>query len=66
MILRSIRKKLIASTLLVVSHRQSTLCGFARVLNLSHGQIVHDSDYKSNPVARDHSGVDVLQQTDLG
>jgi len=42
-ILLSIRRKLVGSTLIVVSHRQSTLTGFTRLLRLSHGQIVEDS-----------------------
>ena len=62
MILSSIRKKLVGSTLLVVSHRQSTVSGFARVINLSHGQIIHDSDDKLSAVGRDLSAVNTLQK----
>lgn len=65
LILRSIRKKLIGSTLLVISHRQSTLSGFARVLSLAHGQIVHDSDCKSNAVSDSLPAEATLQVTDL-
>ena len=60
-VLDTIRKKLTGSTLLVISHRQSTLAAFARVLTLSHGKIVNDSSYRSNeiptgtPSERSHS-----------
>jgi ATP-binding cassette, subfamily B, bacterial len=57
-ILSSIRRSLSGSTLIVISHRQSTLSGFARVLRLAHGQIVHDSD---QGVHRGGKIVDVLR-----
>lgn len=42
-VLNSIRQKLVGATLLVISHRQSTLDSFARLIGLSHGEIVQDS-----------------------
>lgn len=47
LVLRAMRRKLTGSTLIVVSHRQSTLSGFKRVVSLSHGRIVQDSDSHS-------------------
>jgi ATP-binding cassette subfamily B protein len=43
-VLQNIRRSLIASTLVVVSHRLTTFSTFARVLILSHGRIVGDGD----------------------
>jgi ABC-type multidrug transport system fused ATPase/permease subunit len=43
MILQKLRDNLCASTLIVISHRLSTLSTFGRVLVLSSGRIVNDS-----------------------
>ena len=44
LILRNVSEYLSTSTLIVVSHRASTLAGFGRVLVLAAGQIVADSE----------------------
>ncbi len=43
-VLGNIRRGLRASTLIVISHRPSTFSTFARLLVLSHGEIVEDGD----------------------
>jgi ATP-binding cassette, subfamily B, bacterial len=63
LILRSIRRRLLNSTLIAVSHRQSTLIGFTRILGLSQGQIVQDSKHRT--VSADIPVEDGLQATGL-
>jgi ABC-type multidrug transport system fused ATPase/permease subunit len=46
-ILRQLRRELMPSTFVVVSHRHSTFADFARVLYLSRGRIVRDGDPSS-------------------
>jgi len=47
LVLHNIRRKLIASTLIVVSHRLTTFSTFARVLTLSGGRIIRDGGPES-------------------
>lgn len=49
LILRNVSDCLSASTLIVVSHRASTVAAFGRILVLSGGRIVEDSIDVSNP-----------------
>lgn len=54
LIFRNIRLGLPSSTLIVVSHRASTVSGFARIVNLSGGRIVYDSTHDLLPQTRHH------------
>ena len=47
LVLHNIRRKLSASTLIVVSHRLTTFATFARVLTLSSGRIIRDGGPES-------------------
>lgn len=47
LVLHNIRRKLIASTLIVISHRLTTFSTFARVLTLSGGRIIRDGGPES-------------------
>jgi len=42
LVLRNLRDELSASTIIVISHRVSTLMGFRRILVLAHGRVVDD------------------------
>jgi ABC-type multidrug transport system fused ATPase/permease subunit len=53
MILGNIFSSLAASTILVVSHRRSTLSFFERTIFMSHGEIVHDQHRNAPPLNRD-------------
>jgi ABC-type multidrug transport system fused ATPase/permease subunit len=53
MILQVLRRTLKNSTLIVISHRLSTFSTFGRVLNLSRGRIVTDSDCNSFSLSKE-------------
>lgn len=48
-VLRTVRKQLYGSTLIVISHRPSTISNFARVLFLSQGSVAEGGVCKGNP-----------------
>jgi ABC-type multidrug transport system fused ATPase/permease subunit len=52
MILRVLRRTLNNSTILVISHRLSTFSTFGRVLNLSRGRIINDSECDSFSISQ--------------
>ena len=64
MILQELRRNLATSTLIVISHRPSTLCMFGRILVLAQGRIAQDSRNTSFRMEESFSLQQLFPQTE--